>query len=236
MIEGGVGGSSTQTGLRFEGEMDLQTALKTKGFGLRPLTIEGFKSSAQRKPQEVLFQGRVIGFCLPASSLYAYLQNFVFEDLKRQGLSKAKILDRLKADTATHLETRGLSKEQIAKVLDDSSGWKGPLSSRLLPDEAFLNLEDNTLYVIEKKMQTVAGSVDEKLQTFDFKRKHYELLVKPFGLNVKYTYVLSFWFNQPKYFDVLLYMKNNGQDYWIQESPDDFTVDMKILGLDNFEH
>jgi len=53
---------------------------------------------------------------------------------------------------------------------------------------------------------------------------------------VKYTYVLSFWFNQPKYFDVLLYMKNNGQEYWIQESPDDFTVDMKILGLDNFEH
>jgi hypothetical protein len=60
MIEGGVGGSSTQTGLRFEGDMDLQTALKAKGFALRPLTIKGFRSSAQKKPQEVLFQDRVI--------------------------------------------------------------------------------------------------------------------------------------------------------------------------------
>ena len=172
---------------------------------------------------------------MPASSLYSYLKNVVTADLKTQGLSKAQILDRLKADTAIHLETRGLSKEQVAKILDDSSGWKGPLSSRLLPDEAFLNLEDNTLYIIEKKMQTVAGSVDEKLQTFDFKRKHYELLVKPFGYKVKYTYILSSWFNQPKYFDVLMYMENNAQEYWIQETPDDFTLDMKILGLDNFE-
>lgn len=31
------------------------------------------------------------------------------------------------------------------------------------PDEAFINFENNTVYIIEKKFQNCAGSVDEKL-------------------------------------------------------------------------
>jgi hypothetical protein len=60
-----------------------------------------------------------------------------------------------------------------------------------------------TLYIIEVKYQEVAGSVDEKLQTCDFKRKQYLKLVSEKGLKVEYVYVLSDWFKDPRYKDSL---------------------------------
>jgi hypothetical protein len=48
-----------------------------------------------------------------------------------------------------------------------------------------------TLFIIEVKYQQVAGSVDEKLQTCDFKRKQYLKLVRSLELKVEYVYVLS---------------------------------------------
>ena len=50
------------------------------------------------------------------------------------------------------------------------------ISKRLLPDDAVLVLMNKTLYIVEIKFQTVAGSVDEKLQTCDFKLKQYKKL------------------------------------------------------------
>ncbi len=47
--------------------------------------------------------------------------------------------------------------------------WKNILSKKLLPDETILILNNNTLFVVEMKFQRVSGSVDEKLQTCDFK-------------------------------------------------------------------
>ena len=49
--------------------------------------------------------------------------------------------------------------------------YKNYLSKKLLPDGALLVGE--TVYIIEKKYQAGAGSVDEKLQTCDFKKKQY---------------------------------------------------------------
>ena len=43
-----------------------------------------------------------------------------------------------------------------------------------------------TLFIIEVKYQQLAGSVDEKLQTCDFKRKQYLKLVNYLGLKVEY--------------------------------------------------
>ena len=51
--------------------------------------------------------------------------------------------------------------------------WKSILSKKLLPDEALYVIVNNILYVIEIKFQKVAGSVDEKLQTCDYKKKQY---------------------------------------------------------------
>lgn len=98
------------------------------------------------------------------------------------------------------------------------------LSKKLLPDEAFLNKRENTLYVIEKKFQTVEGSVDEKLQTCVFKTHQYRKLLDPLKINLQYYYVLnSEWFDdedrKKKYADTYEFVKHNGCDYFIDEIP-----------------
>ena len=76
-----------------------------------------------------------------------------------------------------------------------------------------------TLFIIEVKYQQVAGSVDEKLQTCDFKRKQYVKLVAPLGLKVEYVYVLNDWFKHPSYKDVLDYIHNVNCHYRFNELP-----------------
>jgi hypothetical protein len=63
------------------------------------------------------------------------------------------------------------------------------------------------------KYQQGEGSVDEKLQTCDFKRKQYAKLVASLELKVEYVYVLSEWFNKPKYRDVLAYINSMNCHY-----------------------
>jgi hypothetical protein len=82
------------------------------------------------------------------------------------------------------------------------------VSKRLLPDDALLVVVRETLFIIEVKYQQVAGSVDEKLQTCDFKRKQYQRLVASLALKVEYVYVLNDWFKKPEYKDVLAYINS----------------------------
>jgi len=84
--------------------------------------------------------------------------------------------------------------------------WRPLITKQLLPDDALLVIVRETLFIIEVKYQQVEGSVDEKLQTCDFKRKQYLKLVVSLGLKVEYVYVLSDWFKHPKYKDVLDYI------------------------------
>jgi hypothetical protein len=100
--------------------------------------------------------------------------------------------------------------------------YKKLISKRLLPDDAVLVLANKTLYIVEIKFQTVSGSVDEKLQTCDFKLKQYKKLISPLGLSVKYVYVLNKWFRKPEYKDVLEYIKSVGCDYFFYELPLDY--------------
>jgi hypothetical protein len=72
------------------------------------------------------------------------------------------------------------------------------------------------------KFQEVAGSVDEKLQTCDFKNKQYTKLLSPLGISVKYTYILSDWFKDQSYKDVLEYVRSVGCYYFFNELPLDF--------------
>jgi hypothetical protein len=84
--------------------------------------------------------------------------------------------------------------------------YKAIISKKLLPDDTVFVVNNNTLHVIECKFQTVEGSVDEKLQTCDFKNKQYRKLLAPLNIEVKYIYVLNDWFNKPTYKDVLDYI------------------------------
>ncbi len=68
--------------------------------------------------------------------------------------------------------------------------WKQIISRKLLPDNCIYVIVNNTLYIIEVKNQNVGGSVDEKLQTCDFKRKQYIKLLSQLNIEVKYLYFL----------------------------------------------
>ena len=111
-----------------------------------------------------------------------------------------------------YLESRGVDYKKI-------------LSKKLLPDEAIYVIVNNTLFVIEVKFQEVSGSVDEKLQTCDFKKKQYKKLMSTINVDVEYIYILSEWFKNPSYKDVLDYIISVGCQYYFEYLP------LKKLGL-----
>lgn len=107
--------------------------------------------------------------------------------------------------------------------------WEDHLSKKLLPDNALLveNTERKCLYIIECKFQSVAGSVDEKLQTCDFKLKQYKKLLEKTGIEVHYIYVLNQWFRKPEYEDVRAYIEKSGCRYYYDVIP------LQDIGLDS---
>ena len=106
------------------------------------------------------------------------------------------------------------------KFLDEIKvEWKILISKRLLPDDSIFVIIANTLFIIECKFQHVAGSVDEKLQTCDFKRKQYQKLLAPANIEVEYIYLLSDWFRKPEYKDVLDYIHSVHCFYFFEYIP-----------------
>ncbi|AFM05935.1 hypothetical protein Fleli_3618 [Bernardetia litoralis DSM 6794] len=102
---------------------------------------------------------------------------------------------------------RIFKKYDFYKFLDELGiNWKGLISKRLLPDDSIFVMIANTVFIIECKSQRVAGSVDEKLQTCDFKRKQYQKLLSRVNIEVEYIYLLNDWFKKPEYQDVLNYI------------------------------
>ena len=93
------------------------------------------------------------------------------------------------------------------------------LSKRLEPDNALFVIVRDTLFIIEIKFQQVSGSVDEKLQTCDFKRKQYSKLVRDLGWRIEYVYVLNDWFRDPVYRDTLDYIHSMNCHYLFNEVP-----------------
>lgn len=124
------------------------------------------------------------------------------------------------------LVARCFRKYEFYKFLTESNvDWKKLIVKKLLPDDALLVIVRETLFIIEVKYQQVGGSVDEKLQTCDFKRKQYLKLVSSLGLKVEYVYVLNDWFKKPEYKDVLDYIHSVNCHYRFNELP------MAWLGL-----
>ena len=72
---------------------------------------------------------------------------------------------------------------------------------------------------MENEFQKVAGSVDEKLQTCDFKRKQYAKLMAVLNIEVEYIYILNDWFKKAQYKDTLDYVISVGCQYYFKYLP-----------------
>jgi hypothetical protein len=168
MVKNGFGGGNTQTGIHFEGKIDLVTYLNNsvKGYNCKKLAI-GF---------EIFYENKLVAKSFKKYELYKFL------------------------------ETEGVD-------------WSKILSKKLLPDDAIYVIKENTLFIIEVKYQEVAGSVDEKLQTCDFKLKQYKKLFAPLNYEVEYIYILNNWFRDEKYKDTLNYIIEMNCKYYFEYLP-----------------
>lgn len=110
-------------------------------------------------------------------------------------------------------------------ALRGAGRWDELISKRLLPDDALFVPSIRTVFIVEIKFQQVAGSVDEKLQTCDFKRQQYLKLLEGTGVTVEYVYVLGDWFKKAEYRDVLEYIQRVGCHYFFGVLP------LEFLGL-----
>ena len=118
------------------------------------------------------------------------------------------------------LVARVFKKHSFYKFLDEHGVvWKSIVSKRLLPDDSIYVIINNTMFIIECKFQQSAGSVDEKLQTCDFKRKQYQKLLSQLNMEVEYMYLLSDWFKKPEYKDVLDYIISVRCSYYFEYIP-----------------
>lgn len=97
--------------------------------------------------------------------------------------------------------------------------WQNHISRQLIPDNAIYVIVNNTMFILEVKTQSTTGSVDEKLQTCDFKKKQYQKLLSQLNMEVKYIYILDDWFRNPKYKDVLDYVISVGCQYYFNYIP-----------------
>lgn len=115
---------------------------------------------------------------------------------------------------------RSYKKHELYRFLESQKiDYQEYISKKLLPDEAVYVIHNNTLFVIEMKFQKVSGSVDEKLQTCDFKKKQYRKLMAPLNIEVEYIYILSDWFQKPEYKDTLDYIISIGCYYYFHYLP-----------------
>ena len=163
MKEGGRGGGNTRTGLNFENERDLLSAIaKAPGYHVANAVI--------------FYKGEEVARSYRKNALYVML---------------------------------------AARGID----FRKHLSKRLLPDDAIYVIVNNTMFIVELKFQKIAGSVDEKLQTCDFKKKQYRKLLAPLNYEVEYIYILNDWFKDPRYKDVLDYVISVGCQYYFNYLP-----------------
>jgi len=114
-----------------------------------------------------------------------------------------------------NLVAESFKKHELYRYLEFLDvNWENILSKKLLPDNTIYVIQNNTVFIIEIKYQEVGGSVDEKLQTCDFKLKQYRKL-----FSVEYIYILNNWFNDDKYRDTLDYIIDMNCKYYFEFLP-----------------
>lgn len=100
-------------------------------------------------------------------------------------------------------------------------------SKKWQPDDVFINFENRTIYIIEKKWQEIEGSVDEKLLGFGNKRRIYQRLLDksetPFS--VSFIFIGNDFFEKDSYRDYFEMLRGDGIKIMIGK------YDMKFFGL-----
>jgi len=123
---------------------------------------------------------------------------------------------KYKGEVVAHV----FKKHELYVFLEENGiKWNDCLSRKLLPDNCIYVIIKNTLFIIEVKHQETEGSVDEKLQTCDFKRKQYKKLLSRLNIEVEYVYILNDWFRKPIYKDVLDYIISVNCQYYFNYIP-----------------
>lgn len=118
------------------------------------------------------------------------------------------------------LVARVFKKHGFYKFLEEYNiDWKKIISKQILPDDCIYVIINNTMHIIECKYQQVGGSVDEKLQTCDFKKKQYQKLLFEANIEVEYIYLLNDWFRNEKYRDMLDYIISVRCQYYFEYIP-----------------
>lgn len=113
-----------------------------------------------------------------------------------------------------------LSKNSLYKFLEKMGvDWHERISKKLLPDNCIYCPEKNKVFIFEKKFQSSAGSVDEKLQTCGFKLRQFKKLFNGITDNVEYIYILNDWFLRREYDDVKEYINDSGCRYYFNQIP-----------------
>ncbi|MBY0245486.1 MAG: hypothetical protein K2Q03_08550 [Sphingobacteriaceae bacterium] len=152
--------------------------------------------------------------------------NVLFENIDGYSIIKTKNKSGNYIYYNGNIVGRSFKKHEFYRFLNEYDiDWKNHLSKKLLPDNGLFVIVRDTLFIIEIKFQQVAGSVDEKLQTCDFKRKQYTKLVHSLNWKVEYVYVLNDWFKQDSYKDTLDYIHSMNCHYLFNVIP------LKWLGL-----
>jgi len=142
----------------------------------------------------------------------------LLDNLTGYSINKAKV--GYEISFKNEVIARSFKKYDFYKYLESKGiEWQKIISKRLLPDDAIYVIRNNTLYILEMKYQEVAGSVDEKLQTCDFKMKQYKKLMSQLNTEVEYIYILSDWFKKDTYKDVLDYIISVGCQYYFEYLP-----------------
>lgn len=118
------------------------------------------------------------------------------------------------------------AKSQFYNVLDECYHVQNATSKKWEPDEAFFNFERNTIFIVEKKVQTKSGSTDEKILGFANKRRLYQLNFNQVGQEPKPQVEFcalfnSAWWKRKKYEDYLDTLRIDGiriffdnYEYW----------------------
>lgn len=115
---------------------------------------------------------------------------------------------------------------QFYNVMKNEYGVENQNHKKWKPDEVFFNLETNTVFIVEKKWQQGAGSVDEKIFGFVNKRRLYQLNFNVLNKEPKPTVEFSALFNA----DWWLH-GNNGKN---MASYQDYFDNLRIDGIKIF--
>lgn len=122
---------------------------------------------------------------------------------------------------------------QFYNVLSEYYGVDNINHKRWKPDEVFFNFEANTIFIVEKKWQSGAGSVDEKIFGFVNKRRLYQNNFNQLSNEPKPTVEFSALFNSD------WWLKggkdhNNGKHY--QDYFDNLRIDGIKIFFDKYDY